>query len=141
VALTPRGARLRSPLYDEDWPPGAALAATCLGAGGHEVVRSDCGCGIHAASSAATAASYLVGRDAPSVIHRVLGRVALWGRVTEAERGWRGELGYPTELLVPTLRADRTPVDAGRLALLLAGYRVPVRALAGRGRILLESLG
>lgn len=142
VALTPRGARLRSPLYEEDWPPGTALAAACHAGGGHDAVpgSSGCGCGIHAASDPAAAAAYLVGRDGPRIVHRILGRVALWGLVAEAEQGWRGALGYPLELLVPPVRADRSAVDTVELGRLLAPYGVPVRALPGRGRILLESL-
>jgi hypothetical protein len=139
VALGPRGARLLSPLHDAEWEPGRPLAAACRAGGGHEAVHDACGCGVHAARDPATAAGYLVGRDAPLVVHRVLGRVALWGLVAEAEHGWRGAFAYPRELLVPTLRADRSIVDAAELGRLLAVYGVPVRALPGRGRDLLES--
>jgi hypothetical protein len=143
VASAGPGARtiLRSPLHDDDWLPRVPLAATCRAGGGHEAVHEGCACGIHAAREPAPAAAYLVGRDGPSVVHRVLGRVALWGCVAEAEHGWRGALAYPVELLVPTLRADRSRVDAAALARRLAPYGVPVRALPGRGGILRESLG
>lgn len=36
-----------------------------------------------------------------------MGTVALWGRVVEADAGWRGGLAYPTALLVPTGRWRR----------------------------------
>ena len=140
--MTPHGVRLRSPLYEDDWPPGTALVAACRASGGHDTVpcSSGCGCGIHAASDPAAAAAYLVGRDGPRVVHRIIGRVALWGLVAQAEHGWRGALGYPLELLVPPVRADRSLVDTAQLRRLLAPYGVPVRGLPGRGRILLESL-
>ena len=141
VSVGREGARLRSPLYDEDWPVGRPLTASCRAGAGHAPADPSCSCGVHAVVSAAGAARYLVGRDDPGVVHRVLGRVALWGAVVEAERGWRGELAYPVHLLVPTRHASGRAVDAAALARLLAPYGVPVRALPGRRPVLLESAG
>lgn len=139
LVLGADGARLRSPLYEEDWPPGVAFRARCRAGTAHAAAETACTCGVHASSTAAAAAEYLVGRDEPRVVHRVLGRVALWGRVVEAERGWRGAFAYPVELLVPTRHANGRPVDAAVLGRALAPYGVAVRALRGRRPVLLES--
>jgi hypothetical protein len=63
-----------------------------------------------------------------------MGTVALWGRVVEADAGWRGGLGYPTALLVPTGRWRRIVSAAlwpyrpspGAVARQLEAYGVPV---------------
>lgn len=83
-------------LYDDVWEPGRPLAARCEH--GHSAPDARCGCGIYAARDPAEARRYLVGRDEPGVVGRVLGRVLLWGLVVEGEHGWRGELAYPAQL-------------------------------------------
>ena len=40
----------------------------------------------------------MIGRDDAHVIGRLLGQVALWGKVVECERGWRAERAYPVGL-------------------------------------------
>ncbi|HEX6663172.1 MAG TPA: hypothetical protein VF025_05815, partial [Gaiellaceae bacterium] len=82
----------------------------------HPVPGPECDCGLYAARDPADALSYLVGRDEPSTVCRVLGEVALWGHVLETESGWRGSIAYPLRLYVPD-----ASVAAG-----LAGYGMPV---------------
>lgn len=133
------GGRLLSPVYDEVWTPLEAVRAYCRER--HEAPRRRCSCGVHATRSPGEAARHLVGRDGPRVVCRVLGEVALWGRVVECERGWRGELAYPVRLLVPAVRPDGSALDADLVASLLAPYRVPVDRVPGRTPHLLESVG
>lgn len=88
--------RLRSVLRDTVWEPRAELVAAC--ASGHEAPQEACSCGIHAAAEHAEAARYLVGRDDPADVARVIGEVALWGWVVVADDGWRASLAYPARL-------------------------------------------
>jgi hypothetical protein len=83
-------------LYDDVWEPGRPLAARCEH--GHFAPDARCACGIYAARDPAEARRYMVGRDEPNVVGRVLGRVFLWGVVVEGKYGWRGELAYPAQL-------------------------------------------
>jgi hypothetical protein len=124
VAETRLGLRLCSVIYDEVWEPGRALQATCHGGGApHAAPAATCSCGIHALRGRAEAARYLVGRNDPLIVDRVLGLVALWGVVFEGERGWRGRFAYPERLWVA--RSD--------VARSLRAYGVAVET-GGRGR-------
>lgn len=110
--------RLSSVAYREVWSPRQELAARCrrpLAALPwarmplHEPPNAACRCGIHAVCSPAAAAAHLR-REAPgrsAGVARVIGTVALWGRVVEADAGWRGGFAYPTALFVPTGRWRR----------------------------------
>jgi hypothetical protein len=83
--------RLVSPLVDALWPGGRPFGATCRRHAGHRAPAQDCSCGIYAVSSPADLGSVCAGVS-------VVGSVALWGRVVEHERGYRGELAYPQRL-------------------------------------------
>jgi hypothetical protein len=85
-----------------------------------------CGCGIYASRSNVDAAKYLIGRNDPLVVHRVVGLVRLWGAVFEGSRGWRAELAYPDRLWVPQVPA------ACEIARLLGVYGIPVEAIAAQ---------
>ena len=103
------------------------------------------GCGIYAAKTLEACADYLKGFYSPtqvrgaSVVHRVVGKVALWGKVIEAEHGWRAELAYPREIWIPPslhvasgleIGTTRPPaLPAEEIALLLSRYGVPVLLL------------
>ena len=125
VAETRAGLRLRSGVYDDEWQPGAELAARCL-VGGHGVPWVSCSCGIHAARKPGEAARYLVGRDDSDIVHRVVGLVALTGRVVEHERGWRGERGLPVRLWVPASDTNGEPAPAADVVARLGTYGVRV---------------
>jgi len=137
--------RLGSVAYREVWVPRQELVARCrrplaaLPWGRmplHEPPNAACRCGIHAVQSSETAAAHLR-REAPrreAAIARVMGTVALWGRVVVADAGWRGGVAYPTALLVPTGRWRRLVSAAlwpyrrspGDIARELEAYGVPV---------------
>ena len=122
VTETAAGLRLASVLYDEVWTPGTTALATCRRREDffaeplppHPTPTADCGCGFHGARDAADALSYLRGRDEPTTVCRILGEVALWGRLVETEAGWRAAAAYPVRLYAP------------HLAEALAVYDVPV---------------
>jgi hypothetical protein len=88
--------RLQSVLHNDVWKPGRPLAAACQ----HEHTAPDgaCACGIYAVREPEGARRYLLGRDEPEVVGRVLGQVALWGTVVEARLGWRASRAYPAAL-------------------------------------------
>lgn len=91
--------RLRSALRDELWEPRRPLVAACEV--DHAAPDQRCDCGIYAVRRPEHARAYLVGRNRPEAVHRVLGRVALWGRVVECEQGWRAQYAYPARIWVP----------------------------------------
>jgi hypothetical protein len=77
-------------------------------------------------------------------VGRVVGQVALWGKVVECAEGWRGALAYPVHLYVPVgphLRSgtERSvgkwwqptyrPLPASECETALGGYGVPVEFL------------
>ena len=109
VTETAAGFRLGSVLYDGVWTPGTTALATCRRREdffaepmpAHPTPTADCGCGFHAARDPADALSYLRGRDEPSTVCRILGEVALWGRLVETQAGWRAAAAYPVRLYVP----------------------------------------
>lgn len=144
--------RLCSPLYRTTWPLRQELIANCRhgvesmlayddpSPGRHSPPQAGCACGIHAAQTAAQAVPYLTRffRRRDDVLHRVVGRVSLWGRVVECERGWRGSLAYPAFIYVPAPTSRPFPLPRGlprpslppeEIALALAAYGVPVELL------------
>jgi hypothetical protein len=69
------------------WKPLEMATAVCKASRFHRSPHIDCTCGLH-------------GTHDPDTLRKartpaVLGRVALWGRVIEHERGWRAEYAYP----------------------------------------------
>jgi hypothetical protein len=121
---TAAGLRLGSVIHDAVWDPGRTALALCRRhddlfappAPPHRTPSRVCGCGLHAVRDPVDAWSYLRGRDEPNVIGRILGEVALWGRVVETERGWRAAAAYPVRLYV----------DDAAVARALAAYEVDV---------------
>ena len=98
VVRTRDGLRLASVIQDEVWPDGRELVARCV-EHEHPAPQESCTCGIHAARDPELVRSYLLGRDEPGTLTRVLGRVLLWGRVVEHERGWRASHAYPLDFV------------------------------------------
>jgi hypothetical protein len=138
--------RLCSALRDEVWQPRRPLVAAC--GVDHAAPDQGCDCGIYAVRRPEQAQAYLVGRNRPEAVHRVLGRVALWGRVVECEQGWRAECAYPARLWVPDCSGAGSvagkagyarPVNRGacdapgafEIAFELGRYGVPVELVAG----------
>lgn len=129
------------------WLPGHPTAAVCrraladvnrVGLPPHAAPSRGCTCGVYAARTAGQVLSHARRfRLRGDAVHRVVGRVDLWGRVVEADRGWRGELAYPETLFVPAvrsriLRPGRLPAprrSVERIAASLAAYGAPVEVL------------
>lgn len=110
---------LRS-LNGVQWKPGEALTATCTKTE-HAAPSSNCSCGIYASSlehEHLKAATY-------TTVDFVAGRIALWGKVIQHERGFRAEHAYPLELIVVSYEGD--PQATESLARELGAYGVPVR--------------
>jgi hypothetical protein len=117
VVLVESEFRLCSPVYPTIWPPRQELRAICQGrkksarrpglAAAHLAPEERCNCGIYASNSAERAAQMLVHVHAREyeypVEQPVFGRVSLWGKVVECERGWRASCAYPAALYVPAL--------------------------------------
>ena len=112
---------------------------------GHPAPDEGCRCGIYAASTAAQAAASVTDPPRPRgrIVHRIIGRVSLWGTVVECERGWRAERAYPASLVVPAplpqapkrrmLRRRRQRSrsrPAAEIAHALCEYGVPVELVA-----------
>lgn len=141
VIGTAAGPRLQSIVFGTDWPVRNELSARCELAlrrpftrpwrrmPTHEAPSAHCDCGIWAASEIDYAAGFfhlyddLLGHRS---VHRVIGRVCLWGFVVEAGLGWRASHAYPAHIYVPTHREDGRRVDATNIARGLADYGVSV---------------
>ena len=137
-------ARLMSPVYPTVWQPGRELHAVCdlrrrevlrpwrLRPAEHSAPGRRCSCGVHAVSRPGDLAAYVPSVAGRRIVHRVIGRVSLWGEVVEGSRGWRASNAYPAELWVPQMHMNRRRVaDLESLALQLADYGVPVRISDG----------
>lgn len=116
VRETRAGVRLCSVLHDTVWTPSRVAVAGCADEQPHESPELLCSCGFHAAHDPVDALTYLHGRDDARTFCRVLGEVALSGRIIETEAGLRASHAYPARLYV----ADVALVDV------LAVYGVPV---------------
>jgi hypothetical protein len=156
VAEVEGEARLVSVFYHVSWPVRGELVGACLARRpylsrllhrgereGHATPGERCACGIYAAGELSAALGYLrtYGVHARCevegwpVVHRVLGRVLLWGRVVECEGGWRGARAYPERLFVPERSWSGAAVKRlDELALSLADYAIPIEILDGAGR-------
>ena len=152
--------RLCSLTFWSVWLPGRPVLAACrrplvdrrAGIPDHDAPAASCTCGIYASTSAHGAVEFsrrfVRRRD---TVHRVIGRVALWGTVVECESGWRASHAYPESLIVraPTARgflagrlSRHQPVrPAEEIAVALAEYGTPVEIVAARNdTMLVEAL-
>jgi hypothetical protein len=69
------------------------------------------------------------------ILHRVIGRVSLWGSVVECEGGWRASHAYPERLWVPALHDEHEIAgDARKIACELTAYGVPIELVDCRTR-------
>jgi hypothetical protein len=130
-----RQSRLRSLFLDDVWPWLEPLEARCaiprlawrrLRAP-HPAPDGDCDCGIYA-TLWSTVASQLGRSKWGRRPDFVVGEVALWGTVVEAELGWRSAYAYPQRMfvLVPR-RAD--VFETVRVTTDLERYGVPVEPI------------
>jgi hypothetical protein len=136
---------LESILYATRWSPRRALAAVCVthrrgvlceranakATAAHHAPAEDCECGIYAAMQSDTLAPYLESTyPGRAAVERVLGRVRLWGKVIECDRGWRAEHAYPERIYIPTRLTSRRAADKTQaIAAGLRDYGVAVSPL------------
>jgi hypothetical protein len=140
--------RLSSLIYPTVWPPRHELQATCRHRPlvllrpwrrrppDHDAPSERCRCGIHATADPEKAVGYLEDCLVQSeplrwpVLHRIIGRVSLWGSIVECEDGWRASRAYPERLYVPALGEElNNGYDTGGIAHDLTAYGVPVELL------------
>ncbi len=127
VIQTAAGLRLCSVIYDEIWEPRQPFRAACLAVDScHVAPGPGCDCGVYASRASSHATRYLIGRNDPLIVHRVVGVVALWGAVYEGVSGWRAAAAYPERLWVPSV------AGADEIARDLRAYGIPVASLAAR---------
>ncbi len=98
---------LYSTVFGTLWPERVRLEARC-GLGGrsspgglrgvHDAPSRDCDCGIYALKSRPDALFLARQMTTPSVA--AVGRVSLWGRVVETERGYRAQYAYIYDLML-----------------------------------------
>lgn len=101
---------LHAPVRGTPWPAGAATTATCP-ARCRQAPTPGCRCGLYALAGLPVLRRWTMDGGA------ILGCTALWGRVLEAEHGWRGEQAYPLVLLVPAFLCRPDPFLARTLRL------------------------
>lgn len=84
----------------DEWPHRRPIVARCtvpallVGRKRHEAPDPSCRCGVYASRSLE-----IFGRHRPAWPPApVVGRVSLWGRTIEHERGWRARFAYPDRL-------------------------------------------
>jgi hypothetical protein len=131
--------RLSSVLYPTVWQPGQEMIAECNLSPRlrrhHPPPVGECSCGLYAAMSLTDSISYFdgCGQNSRRSVYRVVGRVSLWGRVIEGERGWRASHAYPARIYVPErCLGGESSFSAETIAFALAEYRVPIEILDGR---------
>lgn len=140
--------RLSSVVYRTAWPPRAELEADCRRRvfsfpriwrrepSGHSAPLRTCRCGIYGTRDIDRAASYLANalwQDEPlrwPLLHRAIGRVALWGTIAECSDGWRASRAYPQRIYVPSRgQSDDAVTRPQELADALSSYGVPVELI------------
>ena len=131
--------RLRSVVFNVPWPVGRPMEAECLRRRinllpwrkqpPHSAPIPECDCGIYGATLDRVS-GYLDGRFDAHRVHRVLGRVSLWGDVVECAWGFRASYAYPAQLYVPD-RSARSGLTPEEVALGLTDYGVPVELADG----------
>jgi hypothetical protein len=70
-----------------------------------------------------------LGRSEPRIAGWVIGQVWLWGKVIEAERGWRAALAYPNRLFLP-VGGIRPGVPPEEIIRDLTTYGVPIKTIS-----------
>jgi hypothetical protein len=97
-------ARLRSVVYDKTlWPPHRYLVATCDDEGpDHVVPEEHCSCGIYAALNRSMLVEMAYGAYSARDF-KVIGEVALSGKVIIGEYGYRAAKARPVHLYVPRM--------------------------------------
>ena len=131
------GSVLGSLTRDAPWSPLRGFEAGCRLTDRHGPVPDPgCNCGVYAARDLRTLQSMAT----PSVRHPLaVGKVALWGRIIPAERGYRAQFGYPRRLWLVWESLEQLGRPGAQRIEIAAAYGVPVEfcdadwALSGAG--------
>ncbi|MFN2593862.1 MAG: hypothetical protein ABR579_03110 [Actinomycetota bacterium] len=104
------------------WRAFEPFAADCLALSPckDEVPALDHGCGIHAYTELEPALKWARAMRWERAI--VVGRVKLWGRVVQSQKGWRAEKAYPEHFITVITRSRRASVDIACLGELAQTY-------------------
>jgi hypothetical protein len=121
--------RLRSVVFNVPWPVRRINLLPWRKQPPHRAPIPECDCGIYGATLDRVS-GYLDGRFDAHRVHRVLGRVSLWGDVVECAWGFRASFAYPAQLYVPD-RPARSGLSAEEVALGLTDYGTPVELADG----------
>jgi hypothetical protein len=107
------------------WPAMNRYEADCRLIARHGAIpAAECHCGIYAAKDLDT----LKELATPNVrLPLVVGKVALWGRVIPAERGYRAQYGYPRRLWLVWESLEPLEHPGAQRIELAAAYGVPVQ--------------
>ena len=83
------------------WQPRIPMEAVC-NRGCGDVPGNNCRCGLYSAKDLdhLHTMPHYYNYD-PQDCFKVIGKVALWGKVIEGSQGWRAQFGYPSELYLP----------------------------------------
>jgi len=136
------GARLMSIIYPAFWEPGEETVARCRKSAiyrhnpvDHEAPDEDCICGVYALfDQGRVRRKYgedLGVRPASrfQLLYRVIGRVALWGKVVEGGDGARASRAYPLEFQVPRRIKGLDTLSPREVEDALGPWGVPVTVL------------
>jgi hypothetical protein len=86
---------------DAFWQPRVPMEAVCKHDCG-DVPGDQCRCGLYAAMTLPHLKTMRHYFDYdPNESFRLIGKVALWGKVIEGTQGWKATYGYPSELYLP----------------------------------------
>jgi hypothetical protein len=88
------GGRLTSLAFENKWPVGKEMKATCTDSRKIGVPHQRCGCGIYALKS------LKILRRSHYFGYECFGKVSLWGRIIEGDDGYRAEFAYPKVIYV-----------------------------------------
>lgn len=119
------GSALTSLTRSVYWPARNRYEADCRLVARHGAVpAAGCHCGIYAAKTLDT----LKELATPNVrLPLVVGKVALWGRVIPAERGYRAQYGYPKQLWLVWESLEPLEQPGAQRIELAAAYGVPAQ--------------
>ncbi len=92
------GDTLRAAVWATEWPAQTRFEADCLDLrpAPHPSPHRGCECGVYAFKQREDAE--LLAREKVDNDVLAIGRVSLWGRVIETERGFRAQRAYPYDL-------------------------------------------
>jgi hypothetical protein len=91
-----RNELLCATVWGTPWWPQVRVEPVCQQELDHAAPQRDCECGVYAFKSREDAAALAREKVDHDVI--ALGRVSLWGRVIETERGYRAAHAYPYDI-------------------------------------------